>query len=302
MATTLSNITIFPSTKTQTINKLITENSVTRLINRLVDVDSYIITPTTEEGNSDILVDVNNLSDSIKTLEFCIHGYYFCIEDINDLLSLSEWSDKITQDPTVDHSLYARIFIDKTNKDYPEIMGTYTQNPRTVVLTDVFVSGETCIPDFKGYSKTIGVVLLDENDTIISAPGKVRLGDREILDPDDTGQVSGCIYCDDGDFIPEKTGADVKKIRLVELEFYNGIQIYVDPSTETGAIYMPNGDEFDPTNFEYYDLCLLQWKKPIDAVLVSGEQQFNTYIPLESLHKFTSKSIDIIDGGEIKVS
>ena len=47
MKTKLTNKQVkemFPSTKTKTINKLITENSLTRLLNRLLDVDSYIIT------------------------------------------------------------------------------------------------------------------------------------------------------------------------------------------------------------------------------------------------------------------
>ena len=75
----VDNVNSFPSTKRASVNKLMTENSVTRLINRLIDTDSFVITNGIDSGN-DFLTDVPvSCWDQTFEFEFVIRGYYFSI-------------------------------------------------------------------------------------------------------------------------------------------------------------------------------------------------------------------------------
>lgn len=139
MAEFLSNINSFPTTKMGSVNKLITENSLTRLINRLIDVDGFIITDGLAEKesdavqseiigvggkhlkiNKDLLITDDQHSEIIfrdDLLEFVIRGYYFSapVSELRNILK--------TAAPSVTSGLYARIFIDATNVEYPELVG-----------------------------------------------------------------------------------------------------------------------------------------------------------------------------------
>lgn len=122
-----SRLSSFPSTKRASMNKLFTENSVTRLINRLVDVESYIITNSLKDVDftSDILVD--NWNTQNLDFEFVIHGYYFCISKKDSVSGLSyllsQTGFEFDETVTDDHILFARIILDKTDKNYPELYG-----------------------------------------------------------------------------------------------------------------------------------------------------------------------------------
>ena len=131
----LSGINSFPTTKMESVNKLITENSLTRLINRLLDLDGYIITEQLAEknsgseiiGNGGTRLKINddlNLNSIIfrnNLFEFVIRGYYFSVE-VDPLVSML--TDYVTaQHPETNVGLYARIFIDNTNPNYPELVG-----------------------------------------------------------------------------------------------------------------------------------------------------------------------------------
>lgn len=126
----LSNVNSFPTTKMGSVNKLLTENSLTRLINRLVDVDGFIITdciyekenPIIGNGgkhpsiNEDIGIDTVNYRNNL--FEFIIRGYYFSVplSELRSLITpISPYSETM--------GLYARIFIDNTIPDYPELIG-----------------------------------------------------------------------------------------------------------------------------------------------------------------------------------
>lgn len=115
----------FPSTKRASENKLLTENSITRLINRLIDNDSYVIINglTGVDYSSDIEVGywANNGSD----FEFVIHGYYFSISKGDSVSGLKYLMDTVgfNFSDQNEHTLYARIFIDKVDKKYPELYG-----------------------------------------------------------------------------------------------------------------------------------------------------------------------------------
>lgn len=118
---TLTPKMIFPSTKMMAVNKLITEGSLTRLINKLIDTDTYIIPPADIDYTSSINVDqVGTLVSLPATVtntaevEFSMHGYYFNLGTFADVLSL------FTADNT---KLVAEIYIDNTIPDYPELAG-----------------------------------------------------------------------------------------------------------------------------------------------------------------------------------
>lgn len=129
-----SNLNSFPTTKMGSINKLITENSLTRLINRILDVDGFIITDGLAEKNigSETIgnggkhlkindnIPISQVDFRDDQFEFVIRGYYFSI-NVKELTDLMD-TGKAAQ-PGVTLGLYARIFIDKTNPNYPELVG-----------------------------------------------------------------------------------------------------------------------------------------------------------------------------------
>ena len=136
--TYLNSVDNFPTTKRNSVNKLLTENSLTRLINRLIDKDGFIITeglrsPSFQSGDRGNLLDFNtniklrDVDFENNILEFMLRGYYFSV-NLSDLLSSDKgvnWEHYVTtygQD-TTPFGLYARIFIDATDPNYPELLG-----------------------------------------------------------------------------------------------------------------------------------------------------------------------------------
>lgn len=116
----------FPSTKRASVNKLMTENSVTRLINRLIDVDGFVI--TTGLKDIDFLHDLpidDWLAPEASDFEFVIRGYYFSISSENNVSGMSYLLSSTQFNPSdeTEHTLYAGIFIDKTDKNFPELYG-----------------------------------------------------------------------------------------------------------------------------------------------------------------------------------
>lgn len=123
-------INSFPSSKRASINKLMTENSVTRLINRLVDVDGFIITTgldTTEhhvDFTHDLLKDV--WANAQSNFEFVIRGYYFSIakgDYDSGLENLLQTTGFVNFSEHVEHVLSAVIFIDMSDPKFPELWG-----------------------------------------------------------------------------------------------------------------------------------------------------------------------------------
>lgn len=120
-------INSFPSTKRASVNKLMTENSVTRLINRLVDVTGFVITNGLNDIDflNDIPIGVwsNNAAD----FEFVIRGYYFSIskgDQISGMAKLiKDTGFEFPEGEASPHTLYAGIFIDKTDEKFPELYG-----------------------------------------------------------------------------------------------------------------------------------------------------------------------------------
>ena len=119
-------INSFPSTKRASVNKLMTENSVTRLINRLIDVDGFVITTGLTGANfvNDLAVDTW-LNIPTSDFEFVIRGYYFSIASDGSSSGLQYLLSATTFNPSdeQEHTLYAGIFIDKTDNNFPELYG-----------------------------------------------------------------------------------------------------------------------------------------------------------------------------------
>lgn len=281
----LKNVTIFPSTKAKSINKLITENSLTRLINRLIDVDGYVITNELESIlGEDITTDIPITQYVLNDVpfEFSIHGYYFAVDSLKDIIDQLAWNPS----DNVIHAVYARIFIDTGVEGYPELCGQYTQTP-IVQTVDAFTSGTTTLTDFTDldHIEANDVTLWDDSSEI-SAVGSVSV---------DSNGVVSCTS-----FIDGKSASDVKSIHYTKLDYYAGLQILevvsendTDIPTLSEPTIITNGDIYDAHKYDYYDLMLLKYYKP------SNSSTWGRYVPVESLYKFKSHSITTIDGGEI---
>lgn len=223
-----SNINSFPTTKMESVNKLITENSLTRLINRLLDVDSFVITDGLVEantgsiGNGGVHLKINNnlkmndIDFQNDLFEFVIRGYYFSapVDWLKNIINT--YIGNYSGDSSV--GLYARIFIDNTNPSYPELIG------------------QTAYED--------------------GAPGTTQ----------------GNHY---------------------------GVQFFACPINDKPTPYHPSVT-IDPvtgtivglgTNILYFDLMLMEYIKG-DPTMAQA-----LYLPFESLNKFDSHSVNIIDGG-----
>ena len=129
-----SNVNSFPTTKMESVNKLITENSLTRLINRLLDIDGFIITDGLAEKDTGAIgnggkhlkinrnLGINEVNFQNDLFEFVIRGYYFSI-DFSTIKNLMNSYISSHTPITTSTGLYARIFIDNTNPQYPELVG-----------------------------------------------------------------------------------------------------------------------------------------------------------------------------------
>lgn len=278
----LNNVNTFPSTKLYSINKLITENSLTRLINRLIDNDGYVITDGVRNltgVNVDFGKDLplSNWTANNLPFEFVIRGYYFSINDIaNDLLSKIQWGGDIEE------SLMARIYIDKTVPGYPELFGQNGINPCDESITD-FESGVTTIKNSDLAEATSDPELYEIGDDNI----KHTISTVVSINPSN-GAISA-------EFIAGKGDADVAGIKYNINSEYGGIEFYTTPAVKDSDAASPLytvpsslGDSVEAYEFE-----IIRHFKP------EGESVIDTYIPMSSLYKFNSYSIGSIDGGEL---
>lgn len=114
----------FPSTKRASVNKLMTENSITRLINRLIDQDSYVIT---NGISADYTQDIDYGAWAGKSFEFVIHGYYFSVLNgegySSGLQYIMSKVPAFVRTGEQEKTLCARIFIDTADEDFPELYG-----------------------------------------------------------------------------------------------------------------------------------------------------------------------------------
>lgn len=118
-----AQINVFPATRRTysgaRLNRLMSEASLTSIINKLVDCDSFVI--TTEDKFADI---------TTETFEFNLHGYYFSV----DMAHLKrELSTTFANAPAV----YAKIIVE--DKDgYQELVGQDETDDNEVTEASIF--------------------------------------------------------------------------------------------------------------------------------------------------------------------
>lgn len=283
---------VFPSTKMDSVNKLITEGNLTRLINKLIDTDSYIIPPDSANlskyTNTDFgtMIEVENTRDD--SIEFLLHGYYFNMGNINDLVMIASGlaaSDKnnITGNFVISACINVQTDADNGGK-YPELFG---QNLIKQTLTQSFPTDPTLEESFL---PKIPLELLDKPITRIlfyhrNASGEVfedGLGSYDyngvILKPEGLEFETGCEY-----------------FYVIEYKDYSSlITLYVtnpgDKISESQVIL--NLDEsteyISPDDLQSYTIDLLYVDVATSKV----------YIPMNKFAKFNHQSIASIDGGE----
>lgn len=283
---------VFPSTKMESVNKLITEGSLTRLINKLIDTDSYIIPPDSADlsnyTNTDYgtMIEVENTkSDNI---EFLLHGYYFNMGNINNLVTIaSELAVSDKNDISGNFFITACINVqtDANNGGkYPELFG---QNLIKQTLTQSFPTDPTIEESFL---PKIPADLLDKPITKIIFSHKNSAGEtfndglgsydynNVILKPEGLEFESGCEY-----------------FYTIEYKDYSSlITLYVtNPGNELADVpVILNIDEsteyVSPDDLQSYTIDLLYVDVATSKV----------YIPMNKFAKFNHQSIASIDGGE----
>ena len=283
---------VFPSTKMESVNKLITEGSLTRLINKLIDTDSYIIPPDSADlsnyTNTDYgtMIEVENTkSDNI---EFLLHGYYFNMGNINNLVTIaSELAVSDKNDISGNFFITACINVqtDANNGGkYPELFG---QNLIKQTLTQSFPTDPTIEESFL---PKIPADLLDKPITKIIFSHKNSAGEtfndglgsydynNVILKPEGLEFETGCEY-----------------FYTIEYKDYSSlITLYVtNPGNELADVpVILNIDEsteyVSPDDLQSYTIDLLYVDVATSKV----------YIPMNKFAKFNHQSIASIDGGE----
>lgn len=283
---------VFPSTKMESVNKLITEGSLTRLINKLIDTDSYIIPPDSADlsnyTNTDYgtMIEVENTkSDNI---EFLLHGYYFNMGNINNLVTIaSELAVSDKNDISGNFFITACINVqtDASNGGkYPELFG---QNLIRQTLTQSFPTDPTIEESFL---PKIPADLLDKPITKIIFSHKNSAGEtfndglgsydynNVILKPEGLEFESGCEY-----------------FYTIEYKDYSSlITLYVtNPGNELADVPVilnidESTDYVSPDDLQSYTIDLLYVDVATSKV----------YIPMNKFAKFNHQSIASIDGGE----
>lgn len=274
---------LFPSTKMDSINKLITEGNLTRLINKLIDTDSYIIPPKGIDLSDYVSIDSNTVvkvdtNISYEDLEFVINGYYFNLGPIHYLIYSAKEEILNSQLSLNNFILSAQIKISTDSENggkYPELFGETLINktlkqqfPTSATIT------ESELPNIKDFN------LGDKPITKIEFFHLV--GDEEVIDGVGSYDSNGVILKPSG--LEFDTNYDY--FYTIEYKDYSSmITLYIrdideDIQSEEDSTYIL------PQDIKNYSIDLLIYKNS------------NTYIPMNNFAKFGHQSISSIDGGE----
>ena len=128
---------VFPTTKLEPVNKIISEGNLTRLINNLLDLDSYIIPLNdpafdityTEWDNAlgkTLILFPPNMNPATN-VEVMLHGYYF---NLGTALSLAG-------ELSSGQRLFVKIIVDTTVENYPELFGELADSTSVTIPGDV---------------------------------------------------------------------------------------------------------------------------------------------------------------------
>ena len=264
---------VFPSTKMEAVNKLITEGNLTRLINTLIDSDKYIIPPEGTDfintkdvvlnlgGNAERYTLINlPINYASSHLEFSIHGYYFDLGPIGGETGVISAIQRQSPSSNI-YKLSAQIFIDTTVPNYPELFGQ-TDIAQTMQKSGSIVLGTTTLAED---CRKLAI-------TQITARGS----DNVVYDLSyNTNWV-----LNSAQEIPS------------DITFTNGYTVHYNEYSNIINLYILDLDESYPVpnigdgiSFEVYNLDLLY--------CINNEY----YFPLSSFVKFNYQSIGHIDGG-----
>lgn len=262
---------VFPTTKMQPVNRLVTEHNLTRMINNFLDIDSYVL-PIDETSfdlsdvvwNSTLGSSLVKLSavESQKPFECVIHGYYFNFATVASMCALLNQQNN--------KKLVCRIIVDTSDENYPELFGEAVETHSEHLSPDggVVTPGETLLDvNFRG--KDIKDVYAE---TIVNGETKryhFSIDNYWRLQPTFTDEVQFT----DGYYVEYVTYYSVIQTFVVDLD---GDIPPVEESTSFSTY---------PESREEYSLTLL--------CLIDGTY----YIPLNSFPKFNTYSIQNIDGG-----
>lgn len=266
----LSNVTAFPSTKATSINKLITENSLTRLINRLLDNESFVITNSLSEKviTKDVPVGLWNS----HPFEFVMWGYYFSIPTIGDIVSSVEESLSEEGD-----CIWARIYINTDYEGYDELMGQYTFEQSTQSFVD-FENGSIDFDNPSVVGNLISANLFNSSDTLIGV-AKIK---------------NGKIYAT---LNSSYTDSDVAKMVYKYRTGFLPLQLIkgqIDTPPEATDESIPSGDGIDfANNYKIVHLPLVCYHK--DSLYFDDGE----YVPFNALNRFGTNAISRLDGGEV---
>ena len=276
---------IFPSTKTKTINKLITENSLTRLINRLLDVDGYVIT---SEFSDDFVEEqiLKNENDYIKITEneldrdceFSIRGYYFNIGTYREILNNSAYRNSGLLTPPVGEelSVMASIYI-SNDTEYPELYGQ-----------DIYITEQV----FKDTASSDDEIVLSDTATASTvSPKSIKFyyqGNE--VDITASGVTDEHIILDSNGNLIVWGSNVIDKVKYVIASSNSALYLSNDVTeTETEANY--NYSLPDIQHYTRYNLELFKVFIENDTPVIA--------IPISSLHRFNTVAIATIDGGVI---
>jgi hypothetical protein len=254
---------IFPSTKMEAVNKLITEGNLTRLINTLIDTDKYVIPPEGTDFSVTKNIDGHTLislpADTANThLEFAIHGYYFDLGAISNAISTI-----IAQQPSSStYKVVAQILVDTTVPNYLELFGEEDSTQTTTISGSFMLGTATLDEAYRDKAISEITTTIDGQSYVLS----YRKSDWKLTATD----------------LQEGTTFTSYTIKYVV--YSNFINLYILNLDDDYPVPSPAGVD----SFDVYNLDLLYY--------TGG----NYYFPLSSFVKFDAQSIGHIDGGEIK--
>ena len=170
-----SNIFVFPTTKREQISRssrLLTEKNLVDIVNRLVDIESFVITRSFIYGGG-------------ASLDFNIYGYYISIDNFDLII------DSVTRGETITKgsSIWANIFIYKTG-DYDELYGSDEDG----VYSGVIFTFNNPITGIDGSGKVKNLKLVEFKDTSIESAfipqtSLAKFTIERFMNPIDCGEI-----------------------------------------------------------------------------------------------------------------
>ena len=272
---------VFPTTKMNSVNKLITEGNITRLLNNLLDTDSYLI-PTADSTFGSEVVWGENLQSLIKVedvnfeLECVLKGYYF------NLGPLSGQDGIITKFGTesglsTSAVLLAQILIDNTNPDYPELYGEEADTSTVSISVS---------PAWNPSTNPDGAPIVPEIYRNLDIKG--------ITAVDSGGTTRGFTLDSDWKLVPTwaqtPTGITIDSYTIEYVSYYSLIKLHV----------LTGRDVKIPATAPDITVESLGNNAVSVSLPLLCKYNGNYYFPMTSYPKFTSLSIQSIDGGVIE--